>query len=107
MATNVFLLLNCIGLFFLIYVLVNFWYEGHRYRNNSHSMLPMDEKDFGNRIANLPSVSLYSKDQNPVIPFPARHRQMNLASERHTQFAKTLEMRERAVSDQTVSHVSH
>jgi hypothetical protein len=95
MALNIFILLDCAGLVFLIYVLVNFWNEWRRYQNGSHSAVQLDEKHLGDRIAIIPAVHLYPKNQNSVIPFPARYRQIYLPPEHHTGFAKTIEMRRR------------
>jgi hypothetical protein len=105
MAMNVFLLLDCIGLVFPIYALVNFWKEGRRYKHSRHSALPCDQANLGGRIAVIPAVFLCPKDHGAVIPFPARNRQINISSEHAIGFAKTIEMRRRVVSEQSAGLV--
>jgi hypothetical protein len=102
MAITIFLMLDCLGLIFLIYALVNFWKEWRRSGNHRHSPVQSDEQDFGIRIATIPAVYT-SKDQNSVIPFPTHYRQANLSPEHQRGSAKPIEMRRPAVSEQRAS----
>jgi len=99
MALNVFLLLSCIGLVFLIYAMANFWNEWRRYRNSGSSVAQFDDKNWDSRLAVIPSVFLHPRDRNPVIPFPARYRKISLSLEHQTGFARTMEIRRRVVSE--------
>jgi hypothetical protein len=105
MATDAFLLLDCIGLVFLIYALVNFWNEWQHCSKDRHSNIRvhLDERNLGGRIAIIPRVFIFPKDQNSVIPFPARYRQIHLPSESHVGFAKTIEMHPRVISESRAS----
>jgi uncharacterized membrane protein len=102
MAITVFLLLVCLGLVFLIHALVNFRKELRRHENRSHSPIPWDEHNFGVRITPIPVV-FTSKDQNSVIPLPARHRQADLSPGHQREFAKPIEMQRRVVSEPRAS----
>lgn len=104
MAVDIFILMDCIGLFFLIYVLANFWNEWRRYGKTGHQPLRQDEKYVGDRIALIPPVYLYPKDPSSVIPFPARYRQIHPSPEHHSGFAKTIEMRKRVAPTAKASH---
>jgi hypothetical protein len=103
MAINIFLLLDCLGLIFLVYTLVNFWNEWRRPESRRHSPIHCEEYNFGVRIATYPAVST-SKEQNSVIPFPARYRQVELSPEHQRGFAKPIEMQRRAVPEPRASH---
>jgi hypothetical protein len=103
MAINIFLLLDCIGLVFLIYVLVNFWKEGRRYKNSGHPEVQVAEINRGDGIVVLPPVFLYPKDHNSAIPFPARYRQINLSVEQQKEFAQPIEIQRRLFSEQRAS----
>ena len=102
MAIDIFLLLDCLGLIFLMYALVNFWQEGRRTKNGPHSPIQGDEHNFGISIATFPAVQT-SNVQNPVIPFPVRYRQANLSPEHQRGFATPIEMQRRAVSEPRAS----
>jgi hypothetical protein len=102
MAINIFLLLDCLGLIFLIYALVNFWKERRRPDNRRPSLVQCDEQDFGIRIATIPAVYT-SKNQKSVIPFPARYRQADLSPEYQNRFAKPIEMQRRVLSEPRAS----
>jgi hypothetical protein len=102
MAITIFLTLDSLGVIFLIYALVNFWEEWRRPKNHRHSPVQSDEQDFGIRIATIPALYT-SKDQNSVIPFPTRYRQAELSPEHQRGFAKPIEMRRLAVSEQRAS----
>jgi hypothetical protein len=103
MAINVFLLLDCLGLIFLIYALVNFWKEWRRQENGRHSRIQCDEYNFGVRIATIPAGHT-SNVQNSAIPFPARYWQAELPLEHHRGFTKPIEMQRRVVSEPSASH---
>jgi hypothetical protein len=104
MAINIFLLLDCLGLIFLIYALVNFWKERRRSDSRRHSPIYCEEHNFGVRIATFPAVYT-SKEQNSVIPFPARYRQQaELSPEYQRGFAKPIEMQRRVISEPRASH---
>jgi len=103
MAIDFFIMLNCIGMVFLIYVLVNFWNEGRRFQKSSHPVIRLDEKNLSDRIAVIPGVFPCPKDRYSVIPFTERCRQINFSPEHHTGFAKTIEIPSRAIPVQRVS----
>ncbi len=103
MAINVFLLLDCLGLIFLIYALVNFWKEWRRQENGRHSRIQCDKNNFGVRIATIPVVYT-SNAQNSVIPFPARYWQADPSPEHQRGFAKPIEMQRRVISESSASH---
>ncbi|HET6144362.1 MAG TPA: hypothetical protein VFE02_12710 [Candidatus Acidoferrales bacterium] len=92
MATYAFLLIDCFGLVFLIYALVNFWNEWRRYQNRGHREVPPDAQTVGDRIAIIPRVFLCPKNVAPVIPFPARYRQINATLEQR-KAAATIQLR--------------
>jgi hypothetical protein len=102
MAINIFLFLDCLGLVFLMYALVNFWQEWRRTKSGRHSPIQVDEHNFGVSIATFPAVHT-SNVQNSVIPFPARHRQTHLSPEHQKGFAKPIEMQRRLESEPRVS----
>jgi hypothetical protein len=102
MAITVFLLLDCLGLVFLIYVLVNFWKEWRRHENSGRALILSDDHNFGVRIAPIPVV-FTSKDQNSVIPFPTRYPQADPSPEQQRGFAKPIEMQRRVISEPRAS----
>jgi hypothetical protein len=76
MATTIFLVLNGLGVVFLLYVLANFWKEGHRPMNGEWK----DVMEFRGRnwadvvVVNHP-ISLSAKGDVSVLPFQARNRE--------------------------------
>jgi hypothetical protein len=92
MATNAFLLIDCFGLVFLVYALMNFWNEWRRHRNHSFREVSPNAQSVGDRVATIPQVFLYTKNAAPVIPFPARYRQLN-ATPKQRKAAATVQLR--------------
>jgi hypothetical protein len=105
MAIDIFLFVDCIGLVFLIYALVNFWNEWRGYNGGRQSPIQtqLNEKKLRDRIAVIPKIFLYPKNQNSVIPFPAHYPQINFSPEHLSRIAKTIEMRRRVVSEPRAS----
>jgi hypothetical protein len=103
MALDVFLLIDCLGLAFLIYVLVNFRKESRGQKYGRYMPFRCEERDFGVRIATIPAVCT-SKDQNSVIPFPTRNRHADYFPEQQRGFTKPVEMQRRGVAEARVSH---
>jgi hypothetical protein len=102
MAITIFLILDCLGLIFLIYALVNFWKEWRRNEHRHPSPVQRDGHDFGIRIATFPGVYT-SKNQKSVIPFPVNYRQSNLSSVQQRDFAEPIEMQRRVLSEPRAS----
>ena len=94
MATNVFLLLDSLGLVFLIYALANFWTEGQRDKRRNRREVPPDAQVVGDRDAIIRSAHRQPSNGNSVIPFPAPHRQIHGAPQ-HGDRSATIEMRKR------------
>jgi hypothetical protein len=97
MAMDTFLLLDCFGLVFLMYVLANFWNEERRFKHRGQAERSPAPSFDGERVVKLPSVQLYAKHGSSVIPFPARKRQTNFSSEQHGKSAATVEMSKRSL----------
>ena len=78
MATTIFLVLNGLGVVFLVYVLANFWKEGHRPMTEECS----DVMEFRGRnwadvvVVNHP-ISPSAQDGFSVIPFQAHNQSMS------------------------------
>jgi hypothetical protein len=73
MAMTIFLVLNGLGVVFLLYVLANFWKESRRPKNNAR----MYAAEFGQRDWTDVAVVTHRISQNPqgglsVIPFRVR-----------------------------------
>ncbi|HEX3377682.1 MAG TPA: hypothetical protein VHS29_12525 [Candidatus Acidoferrales bacterium] len=102
MAITIFLLLDCLGLIFLIYALANFWKEWRRDKSRRPSPAQRNEHDFEIRIATFP-VLYTSKYQNSVIPFPVNYRQANLSSMQQTDFVEPIEMQRRVLPEPRAS----
>src|SRR5258708_2875066 len=80
MAMTIFFVLNGVGIIFLLYVLANFWKEGHQSKNPKNN----DRKyiaDFGGSdwtevIAMTHAVSHTAHGDLSVIPFQARRQEL-------------------------------
>jgi len=75
MAMTIFLLLNGVGVVFLLYVLANFWKEGHRSNNNARKY-PAEYgwRDWANVVVVTHPISHSAQGGLSVIPFRARGR---------------------------------
>jgi hypothetical protein len=73
MAITIFLLLNGIGFVFLLYVLANFWMEGHRRQNTTQSSPPSLPQS-------LPPYLRSSAGDKSVVAPPISHRDFGSVS---------------------------
>jgi hypothetical protein len=75
MAMTIFLTLSGLGVFFLLYVLANFWNEGRRpNRNTRRSVSGFGRMDRADVIVVTHPISHSADGGLSVIPFPARER---------------------------------
>lgn len=81
MATNAFLLIDCLALIFMVYALANFWNEWRRSGNYRDRPVLQDPRIVGDAIATTPRVFPAPTNVNGVIPFPARYRQIHATPE--------------------------
>jgi hypothetical protein len=75
MGVTIFLALNGLGVVFLLYVLANFWREGHQPGCNSSIYAPeFGERDFRFAVALTHPISQHSAaSARSVIPFEGRN----------------------------------
>jgi hypothetical protein len=88
---TIFFLLNGLGIVFLLYVLANFWKEGHQPKNNAwKSAVEYERRDWPNVVVVTHPISHSAQGGLSVIPFriqeshsgkPARRTTSNGASE--------------------------
>jgi hypothetical protein len=73
MAMMIFFVLNGMGVAFLLYVLANFWKDGHRPKSNArkHAM-EIGRRDWADVIIVTHPISHAAQGGISVIPFPAR-----------------------------------
>src|ERR1035438_2474535 len=79
---TIFLVLNGMGVVFLLYVLANFWNEGHRDGHHEKNDRWWSATDFGRRdradlVVITDRTSLESEGGLSVIPFQARRRELS------------------------------
>jgi hypothetical protein len=99
MSIAFFLLLNGLGVVFLVYVLAGFWKEGHRSVNNARKYAA----EFGERSWYSVAVATHPISQNaqgglPVIPFQTRARNASGKSENGTTDREPVEIPLRKIS---------
>jgi hypothetical protein len=76
MATIIFLVLNGLGVVFLLYVLANFWKEGHRLMNEEcNDVMEFRGRNWADVIVVTHPISLSVQGDVSVIPFQARNRE--------------------------------
>jgi hypothetical protein len=72
---TIFLLLNGMGVVFLLYVLANFWKEGHRSKNNAQEYsAEYGRRDWTDAIVVTHPISHSAQGGLSVIPFRVRGR---------------------------------
>src|ERR1700677_1213098 len=102
MSIAIFLVLNGLGVIFLLYVLANFWREGHRPVNPENEGYCEPTMEFCQRERTAPvtrteSISISAREGLSMIPFQGR----GLSSDRptrRTNLPEALEMRLRRFS---------
>jgi len=72
---TIFLMLNGLGVVFLLYVLANFWKEGHRPKNNARRYAAeYGWRDWADVIVVTHPISHSAQGGLSVVPFQARDR---------------------------------
>jgi len=74
---KIFLLLNGLGVVFLLYVLVNFWREGHQPKNAARKYAMEFGRDWADVVVVTHPISHSAQGGVSVIPFQARDRGLN------------------------------
>lgn len=75
MAMTIFLVLNGMGIVFLLYVLANFWKEGHRPRNNARKYAAeFGRRDWAAVLVVTHPISHGAQGSLSVVPFRVRGR---------------------------------
>ena len=78
MAMKIFFLLNGMGVVFLLYVLANFWKEGHRPKSNARKhATEFGRRDWADGFVMTHPISHAAQGGISVIPFQARDRGLN------------------------------
>ena len=74
MAMTIFVLINGIGVVFLLYVLANFWKEGHRStsRARRHAM-EFGQRDWAGVVVVTRPISHHARGGRSLIPFRAQN----------------------------------
>jgi hypothetical protein len=77
MAMTIFLALNGLGIVFLLYVLANFWMEGHRPNNDARKFVTeFGERDWSDVAFVTHPISRSARSGTPVIPFQTRSQEL-------------------------------
>jgi hypothetical protein len=75
MAMTIFLVLNGMGIVFLLYVLANFWKEGHKPASNARKyMREFGRRDWADVVVVTHPISHSAQGGISVIPFQVRDR---------------------------------
>ena len=75
MAMTIFLVLNGVGVAFLLYVLANFWKEGHRPKSHARKhATEFGRRDWADGFVMTHPISHAAQGGISVIPFQARDR---------------------------------
>ena len=75
---TIFLLLNGMGVVFLLYVLASFWKEGHRAGDNGRiCALELGWRNRADVVVITHAISRAARGSVSVIPFQARSREMS------------------------------
>jgi hypothetical protein len=79
MATTIFLVLNGLGVVFLVYVLANFWREGRRAAVNSdrQDVMEFRGRNWADAVVVTHPISLSAQGGVSVIPFQMRNQETN------------------------------
>jgi hypothetical protein len=76
MSTTIFLVLNGLGVVFLLYVLTNFWKEGHRPMSEERrDVMEFRGRNWSDIVVVTHPISLSAQGGVSVIPFQARGRE--------------------------------
>ncbi len=85
MAMTIFLVLNGLGVVFLLYVLANFWKEGRRPKNNARKCAAeFGRGDWSDVVVMTHPLSHSAQGGLSVIPFQARDRYSDKPAHRTT-----------------------
>ena len=77
MAMTIFFMLNGMGVAFLLYVLANFWKEGHRPKSNARKYATeFGRRDWADVIVVTHPISHSAQGGLSVIPFQARGQEL-------------------------------
>jgi hypothetical protein len=77
MAMTIFLALNGLGVVFLLYVLANFWMEGHRPNYNARKYAAeFGERDWSDVAVVTQPISRSARIGTSVIPFQTRSQEL-------------------------------
>jgi hypothetical protein len=78
MAMTIFLVLNSLGVVFLLYVLANFWREGHRPKNIARKYAAeFGGRDWADAVVGTHPISRSAQSGLSVIPFQAQERELD------------------------------
>ena len=82
---TIFFLLNGLGVVFLLYVLANFWKEGHKPKNNARKYAAeYRRRDWANVVVVTHPISHNAQGGLSVIPFRVRDRNSDKPAQRMT-----------------------
>lgn len=100
MGVTIFLALNILGAVFLLYVLANFWREGHRPGSIARIYTAeFGERDLSFAVAVTHPISRHrAASGKSVIPFESRNPEIGGQRNRRTADSKMIEMPARRIS---------
>jgi hypothetical protein len=76
MAVTIFLLLNGLGVVFLLFVLANFWKEGHQRAHDARRYAgDYERREWAEVLVTTHPISHSAQGGMAVIPFPVRDRE--------------------------------
>jgi hypothetical protein len=99
MTITIFLLLNGLGVGFLLYVLANFWKEGRQPQNRDRKYAPeFKYRDWADVLVVTHPISHSAQGGISVIPFQARGRKTDSKPEQRPVAREAVEMPLRRIS---------
>ena len=99
MGMTIFLLLDGLGVVFLLYVLANFWKEGHRTKNNARKYAAeFGQRDWADVVVVTHPISHSAQGGLSVIPFQARDRKLGGTPDHKTAARDAMELPLRRIS---------
>jgi hypothetical protein len=99
MAMTIFLVLNGLGVVFLLYVLANFWKEGHRPKKNARKYAAeFGSRDWVDVVVVTHPISHSAQGGLSVIPFPAPTPEIGGQSVHRPATREAIELRPRRIS---------